>query len=319
MRALMNWLQGLWRRYNASPRRRVLELGLIGLSFALMIRILIASLSQINRTEIHFNFMPVPLALSAVALSVIGGTLGWSHIVRALHPDIAYTEAVRYHLLSVAAKYFPGFGWQQVSKMIQLNRSGVSLKSSALPVALELSLLIVSGFFVAFFCIISLPMQVNLFSTQSILVLGLCALGAIILAPLLATRWVVLHHQSETPNQGYVRILLNLFISELLLAVSWICLGAGLWFTSLIFYNTPDYNFGYFVLTTIISFMVSLAVIFVPNGFGIREVTLTLLLQVIIPEAAAVACALMFRFIIVLVEVACLSPVPFLMRRKRSM
>jgi hypothetical protein len=219
-----------------------------------MIRLLIASLTQISQADIHFSGMPILFAATLTFLSAVCGTLGWAHIIRALHPNIAYAEAIRTHLLSVTTKYFPGFGWQQVSKVVQLTRNGVSLKSAALPVTLELSLVVISGAMIGSLCFVTMPVQRVFFSTQAITALGILSLIIFFLTPFLIAKWAVRRQANGVPSENYVRISIHLLIAQILLAVSWIFLGIGLWFTSRIFYETSSSDITYFIFSTVLDF-----------------------------------------------------------------
>jgi uncharacterized membrane protein YbhN (UPF0104 family) len=161
-----------------------------------------------------------------------------------------------------------------------------------------------------------MPVQRVFFSTQAITALGILSLIIFFLTPFLIAKWSVRRQAIGVPSENYVRISIHLLIAQILLAISWIFLGIGLWFTSRIFYETSSSDITYFIFSTVLGFLVSLAVVFVPNGWGVREVTLAVLLQPVLPSAIAVACSIMFRLIVVLVEIACIVPLPVLIYRK---
>jgi glycosyltransferase 2 family protein len=314
MSGLSRRLRALWHAYNNNPRRHVLEAGLIGLSFLLMARALAGSLSQLNLSDIQFDVRAFLSALILTFLSVLGGTLGWAHIVRAWNPKTPYLAAIRYHLISMAAKYLPGFGWQQVSKVVQLNRGGASLALSALPVTLELAIVIIAGAIIGALCFTVAPNPISPWPPTTVVTLILFSLVAFIALPLFFSSWI---SRKAGYVSNYVAILLNLFAAEALIVLSWLFLGVGLWFTSRIFYETSYVDIPYFITSVVIGFIVSLAVIFVPNGWGVRELTLSVLLQAVIPSSIAVVSSIMFRVVIVMVEISFILPILMLKFRRR--
>jgi len=284
------------------------------LSFLLMARALAGSLSQLNRSDIQFDVRSFLYALALTFLSVLGGTLGWAHIIRAWYPKTPYLAAIRYHLISIAAKYLPGFGWQQVSKVVQLNRGGASLALAALPVTLELATVIITGTIIGALCFVVAPNPISPWPPATIVTLVLFSLIAFIALPLLFSSWI---SRKADHASSYAAILLNLLVAEMFIIASWIFLGIGLWFTSRIFYDTSYLDIPFFVTSVVIGFIVSLAVIFVPNGWGVRELTLSFLLQVVVPSSIAVVTSIMFRVIIVMVEISFILPVLLLKLRQR--
>jgi glycosyltransferase 2 family protein len=314
MSDLSRRLRAVWRAYNSNPRRHVLEAGLIGFSFFLMARALAASFSQINQPDLQFDVPSFLCALALTFLSVLGGTLGWAHIIRAWYPETAYLAAIRYHLVSIAAKYLPGFGWQQVSKVIQLNRGGASLSVAALPVTFELAIVIMTGMIVGALCFVVAPNPISPWPLTTVVTLIVFSLVAFIMLPLYFSSWI---SRRAGHVSIYAAILLNLLAAETFIVASWIFLGIGLWFTSRIFYETSYVDLPYFVTSVVVGFIVSLAVIFVPNGWGVRELTLSFLLQAVVPSSIAVVASIMFRVVIVMVEMAFILPVLMLKFRHR--
>jgi hypothetical protein len=306
MSGLSHRLRAVWQAYNNNPRRHVLEVGLIGLSFLLMGRALVGSLSQVDQPNLEFDVPSFLYALVLTFLSVLGGTLGWAHIVRAWYPETAYLAAIHYHLVSIAAKYLPGFGWQQVSKVVQLNRGGTSLAVATLPVTLELAVVIITGVIVGALCFFLVPSHTSSWPPETILALVVFSLVAFVTLPLFFSKWT---SRKASHVSNFVAILLNLLVAEAFIVASWIFLGIGLWFTSRIFYETSYVDIPYFVIAVVIGFIVSLAVVIVPNGWGVRELTLSFLLQAVVPPSIAVSASIMFRAVIVMVETSFVFPV----------
>ncbi len=112
-------------------------------------RSLVLNLSQFKTVHVQFDWISLVIGLLLAWVAMWMGTFAWGEILRASHPDVPYRDAINYDLVSLAAKYLPGFGWQQVSKVFQLHRGGVSARQTWQPVALEFVLVILIGLAIA--------------------------------------------------------------------------------------------------------------------------------------------------------------------------
>lgn len=302
MSPLGGQLRVLWQKYNSNPRRHILESVFIGLSLVLIMRALVVSLTQINESDIRFDAAPIPIALAATLLSILGGALGWAHIVRALSPKTSYAQAIRYHLISIAVKYLPGFGWQQVSKVVQLNRNDISLPLATLHVTLEMALIIITGAITGALCFVLSQSSKLLWPSADVIELLIFSLGILIFFPILSSAWI---NKRIEHDLDHVQLALNLLVAEMFIVSSWIFLGLGLWSTSRVLYDTGYADIPYVILSVAIGFILSLVIIFVPNGWGVRELILSALLQSILPTSASIATSIIFRGVVIIVEVAC--------------
>jgi hypothetical protein len=132
-------------KVSSSKWWRSIGILLILVSLGLMGRALALNLAQFKAVQIKFNLISLLISLLLVWIAVWMGAFAWGEIVRALHPNVPYWDAINYHLVSIAAKYLPGLGWQQASKLLQLYRGGVPGSQTWQSVALELILVIMVG------------------------------------------------------------------------------------------------------------------------------------------------------------------------------
>lgn len=271
-----------------------------------MLRALVSSLEQI---DLNFQFDVLSLAISLLftLIAFWMGAFAWAGIIRSLNPQIPYLLAIKYHLLAITAKYVPGFGWQQVSKAFQLSRGGVPVSQTWQPVALELALVILTGLAVA---------AQTLYLTESTIFGQIVAPGlklgisiflwaACAILPFVALR-TVNREISMRAIRG--KNVLHLWIAELFDIVGWITFGAALWFIVRGMAPIPLETLPYCVITLIVSFMVGFAVIVAPNGLGVRELTMSTLLQVILPIHLSITVALLSRVILVAAEFLAVCP-----------
>ena len=271
-------------------------------------RTLTMSLAQFKTVPIQFNMISLLIGQLLVWIAVWMGTFAWGEILRALHPDVPYRDAINYHLVSLAAKYLPGFGWQQVSKVFQLHRGGVSAKRTWQPVALELVLVILVG----------LALTVQLLSSTREAVFGLTAAPGLKLG-LAVLLWmscavipvVVLmftSKQSSKPTR-VKEFLLHLWFAELLDLGGWLALGLSLWFIIRGMAPLSINVINYCIISLILAYLAGLVIVFVPYGLGVREAVMYTMLQRVLPVSLSIIVALIFRIVTVLAELLGVSPI----------
>lgn len=288
-----------WKNFESSVWYRVAQIGVIALSLGLMLRTLLSPLSQVASGDLHLDAIALLIGLLLTWAAFGMGTLAWAEIVQALQPEIPYLRAIEYHLLSVVTKYLPGVGWQQVSKAIQLHRGGVPVSRTWAPVSLELALLVLTGLATALqtltFVHITIPrLQFGweAYWGIALVVWILCA----------TTPFVVRGLAQVTTPAGARRFVFHLYLAELFDLGGWLVFGAGLWFIGKGVAALPLQVLPYCVLALTVSMIVALVVIIVPNGYGIRELTMSTLLQAILPPPASITVALLSRVVLVMAE-----------------
>jgi glycosyltransferase 2 family protein len=307
MNDAVTYLAAHWRRFRSSIWARVAEFVIIGLSLILMISSLARNLNQVDLTTVQLNPWLLILATLVTSAAVWLGALAWVQIVQAFRPSTAKSFAIRAHMLSLAVKYLPGVGWQQVSKTMQLSEVGSNWRGSVAPVMLELALVLVTGFGVMTLLMPWLPPQLHwaakLITVQPVLLLfswGLC-----IMLPFVAFN---LFSRNTLQRVDVRRFLFHTFLAEVLLAISWFIFGVHLWLLVGSFTATTLALLPYMVFTLILSFIVSLAIVVVPNGVFVREFFMYSMLGMVCPVGISVICATLSRVVLVVSEIMCAFP-----------
>jgi hypothetical protein len=259
---------------------RVIGILFILLSLGLMGRNLVLNLSQLKTVQIQFNLISLLIGLFLA---------------------LQYRDAINYHLVSIAAKYLPGLGWQQASKLYQLYQGGVPTSQTWQSATVELILIVVVGLTVAIQLIIAIGWNIpGWLSTPGfrMSVAGLlwvcCAVAPIVVLQLTKKR-----NSRLKVRKGF---LLHLWFAELLDIVGWLTHGLALWFiiggvTHLSLDLIPNS-----IITLIISFIGGLAIIFVPNGFGVREAIMFTILQGFLPISLSILVAIIFRIVSIVAD-----------------
>lgn len=306
------WVRTAWARFQSSFWRRTLEVALVIVALALMVRALAASLSQLDISNLRIDLPSLLIAVFITLVTVWIGAFAWGAIVRALHPEVPYLTAVQQHLLSLPTKYLPGFGWQQVSKAVQLHRSGISMDRTAVAVLIEIGLVILTGLATAAqllgYAQDRIP-GLTLDPTFHFFVTTLLWL-ACLLAPLILFRLAMRSRSSSVERN---RLVLYLWLAELLQIIAWLTFGSALWFTARTIVPLSIDVLPYCIVTLIVSFIVSLLIFIVPNGIGVRELTMSTLLQVITSVPLSITLAVMSRVVLVVAEF--LGALPILFKR----
>ncbi|MFD7706351.1 lysylphosphatidylglycerol synthase domain-containing protein [Streptomyces sp. NPDC059785] len=240
----------------------------------------------------------LPLLVAAVVANVAGLVLAvhaWRVLIPGDHP-VKGLYAAKIYFLGQLSKYIPGRVWGVLTHVAHGRAVGVPGAQMTSAYVLSLALTILTGTGVALLAApAALPGQWPWLTLPALLFL------ACVVRPALATRPVgalarLLRRPVEPPPDGAVR-------RAMLLAVAaWLVSGAHLWFIVLALGAEPWAGMGAavgaFALATVVS---SLALI-VPDGWGVRELTITAALATVLPSAEAATAALASRLVCVLAE-----------------
>jgi uncharacterized membrane protein YbhN (UPF0104 family) len=220
------------------------------------------------------------------------------------HP-LDFRSGIRIHVAANLAKYLPGYGWQVLGKAYLSRQVGVPGGPIAASMALELLSILVTGLLLVVLLFPLTPF-VPLMENLRYVALSLAAVAAIaflLLLPRLA-RWtagkiVAWRHWTLGSRTDWNRIGLVI----LLIFLTWILLGAGFWFTVLSVSPLSFYDLPTCIFALALSFVISLAVILVPGGIGVRESAITFFLSTIVPAPTAAAIAILARLVLIVSEV----------------
>ncbi|MGY0070350.1 lysylphosphatidylglycerol synthase domain-containing protein [Streptomyces sp. QTS137] len=240
----------------------------------------------------------VPLLVAAVLTNVAGLVLA-VHAWRVLIPGdhgVRGLYAAKVYFLGQLSKYIPGRVWGVLTHVAHGRAAGVPAAQMTSAYVLSLGLTLLTGTGVA---LLAAPAAMP--GNWLWLLLPALALVSCVLRPALITRPLTalasrFRGPVEAPGDGTVR-------RAMLLAVaSWLVSGVHLWFVVLALgapvWPSLGTAVGAFALATVVS---SLALI-VPDGWGVRELTITAALATVLPGGTAVTAALASRLVCVLAE-----------------
>ncbi|MCX4683873.1 lysylphosphatidylglycerol synthase domain-containing protein [Kitasatospora purpeofusca] len=248
----------------------------------------------------------VPLLLAALAANV-GGLVLAVHAWRVLVPappgsapgtpgPVRGLLAARIYFLGQLSKYLPGRVWGVVTHVTHGRAVGVPAAAMTSAYLLSLALTVLTGACVSLFAAPAvLPGQ------WFWLVLPVLGLLACLARPALATGPVVAlarlaRRTVEPPPEAAVRRAIALAVA------SWLVSGLHLWFLAVALgapaVSSAGPGIGAFALATVVS---SLAVV-VPDGWGVRELTIAAALATALPGGTAATAAVASRVVCVVAE-----------------
>nr|WP_290667134.1 hypothetical protein [Ardenticatena sp.] len=245
--------------------------------------------------EWHWPFFVI--AWGSTFAAVWLGALGWWYTVRILFSsvDFSFWQAAEIHLKSNLAKYLPGYAWQLVGKAYLARRHAIPSRILSLAMILELVTIMGSGAVLAagatFF--VALPQISMLFAG----IRGIGA-GSLLLLGGLPVGWRWGKKQWDLPSFHWKYYLFAIFS----MTVGWICFGFGFWALAASFQSLAWNVLPTFLFAIVGAFSISLAVLFVPGGIGVRESVMTFLLSPLLGPSAAALVATMSRLLLISCE-----------------
>jgi len=252
--------------------------------------------------------MSWPALLISFALTLICVILGgpvWNLVLGSLGHDLGLRASMRTQLQANAAKYLPGLAWQILGKAYLTRRQGVPTQVVGIALALEFVLLFVTGIFLAALLIpisyMKLPWVPSYAPALRFLILLIMAL-IIAGLPWLARAWTTYARRRKWSRWEMEVQPRAIWSASGLLMAAWLLLGLSFHLLVTAVYPVEWQALPISIFSLIISFLTSLAVIFIPNGIGIREGLMAYLMGTIVPPAPASVIALLARLLLVICE-----------------
>jgi len=285
-------------------------------------------LAIIGRATLHYahelqpylaGLRPAPL-LAALVVCVIYRVLnsaGWVGVLRAMHQPMPLTRGMRLWLLAESARWLPGSVWGFCSRVFAARKNGVppAIASASLP--LELLLTIAAWALVAAGGLLLSGRSIEWSHLVSPRILIIAASAGFTLATALAI-CVFAFPQSRiaTKIRGLLAELATLRTLALRPAL---LVGVALFYTALCCLNGLAFHLviramtdAPLDLTALIGinacgWLIGFFAIGAPGGIGVREATSAFLLSSMIPLPAAIAASILWRLVLIVDEVLCLT------------
>ena len=295
----------------AMPRkvRVIVAVVVVGLCFYYLGNSLWRGMQQVDLSQLRVRAGPLLLALGLYTASTLIGGLCWSLILEGLGQRRPLRANVKVHLRANIAKYLPGYAWQILGKAYLCGQQGLPAWTVGLGIGLEFLCVILTGIWVALLTVPDLWLHGW----------GLSALavwrwpGASVLAVLLIGFPHVLAYALSHAagwRQRPTGITIHgapLRMMLLLMILAWFILGLALYSLVTALYPLPAADLPAVTFSWAASAILSLVVIFVPMGIGVKEGVLTFLLGHSLPAALAAVVAVLARVVSIVSEALCFA------------
>jgi len=212
-------------------------------------------------------------------------------------------------------KYIPGIGWQVGGKFYMSQRMLENRKAVAWGMTMEYGLLFAGGTALS---IASIPWVSKNLQIEPILAIGdhlgiiwpqIVALIISLFTPLL------LHTLTKFVTKSQVN-LAPMFLCMATILSGWYLLSLALSLLGSSIIGEAGPPFALYSLAVPVSFMFGLLVIFIPNGFGVRESTMAFILHWALQPGVSVLVALLARLCIAIAELLAFGLISIIEKRQ---
>lgn len=239
-----------------------------------------------------WEFRPLPFlaAFLIFGLALALTLLGWGHLMSRLGVRQLWRKHVRIYCVTNLAQRLPGVFWHVLGRMAMYQREGVAKRTVAVVSGLELLLMILAGLVVS---LLMLPLMApTRFNRPELLLAGLL-LGLVSLHPrvigFLLDRLKVTGAHVRGVRYRDTTFLVAVY------AIVWLLGGLILFGIIMALYPLPAHTLPSVIGAWSLSGILASVATFTPSGFGLRELSLTVLLTPLMPAGMAAVIAIATR------------------------
>jgi len=282
-----------------SRRRSVIQALIVLLILVFWGRELAKNWESFKTFPWHFNWLPILLALLVRFVQMILNATIWWRALALADARIPYRTGLSMFLTTQLARYLPGGIWGVVGRFVVGKEAGVSNRSMAASIGLEMGLQILSGsVFLLFALLLRQDMDVERYVLIGVMV---AVVAVMVLSPpvfsfLINTGLKLLKKPPLTMHFTYTNMLV-LFLARL---VSHSLVGWGYYLFIQGLTDMPLNNGPLIIFSYVGSWLIGYLSILVPMGIGVREGVLALLLTGNLSFALITASAIGYRVLIAL-------------------
>lgn len=294
--AFVSWIGDYFRHLWQKWQKHV-QLALVLFVVSYLGSLLYKNWQSLARYHWELDYYSLAISLVPLVISVWLGALGWGKVLRTLEPDVGWSAITSVWMFSLWGKYLPaGTVWYVAGRMVLCDRYKIKKRHASVSILLEFVLVMVSCSVVF---LISLPFwQSDGPVGRGLTVLGVMLLGLLILYPPVLERTTNLLARMMRRESIHLQLRYRDTLSLLMPYLAfWLSLGTAFYLLCSSIYPTPASFLQLVVLsgTFAASWLIGFLAIFAPNGLGIREGTLTLLLSLYMPVPVAIVVSLLSR------------------------
>ncbi len=291
---LVEWRTRLGRVKRHPKLERAAGSALVAVSAAFLSLYVIKSWPEIRPYLSHINLWLLAAGQLCTLVALFLGALMWALIQQGAGLGFSWQEGIAIHLKSGITKYIPGYAWQYLSKAYLSRKRNAPAKNIMLAMLTELILLIIGGVALAavWGTVTSYRQQIfESIPTGGWWFIAVVSVLGAALAIVLFSRLTAINRQIHS------------WAALGLAFLGWMVLALAAWLIARSVYPVPIRELSQFVPALVFSSIISLLVIFVPGGLGVRETALAFLLSGSLPMAIAVLVSILVRLSIIIAEV----------------
>lgn len=277
-------------------RRKLLPVFFIAFSAIIITRIVIGNWATL--TNYDWQVQPHWLLIAVMVFFVDFSLSIWVWhllVVRFAHYNNFY-RTTKIYLYANLSRRIPGMVWYIASRAVLYQEVGINKTQTSLLSALELALFTISGFVVTLFTLPfwTGPSTILSPTAQLWVLIFMIPLSILLVHPAtLNALWKKFNRSSPPPNLRWQDTITWLFIY----VFTWILGGIVLWAIVNFLYPLPSSSFVSVIGMWSLSGTISLVGFLTISVFGLREITLTLLLTQLLPLPVTIIIAIIVRLL----------------------
>ena len=312
--------------------KKIVSIILIGAIFGFLLWNILQNWGVVRAFPWHFNTIDVVLLVIVSFLIYPIDAFSWHRIVNALGANTNYLTNLKIWVFSNAARFIPGVVWQYAGRVYLANRSGIPKLISTTALILEALFTVgVAALLVAVTVMFGmLPFQLDGVRNLLMPLIMISALTVTVVLFALSnerfanrilsfnlTRSLINKFVGKQNRLARIRlspVIIPVIIVSFLL--QFIAGGSALFF---LVRNAVDLSLALYPLFIGIyafAWLSGYLTFFSPSGLGIQDLVLAALLSLYMPFAIASVVAIIFRVLLLVVEVSTLLVIPLLLRKK---
>ena len=296
-------LDSFWNSLNSAYQnqktRRYMFFVILLVSIGFIALALITNWNEFSSQEINFDYRYIILAVIIYPAGMLPTAFSWHTLLRTIGIRLPFRTNLRIFSLSALPRHIPGFVWYISSRSLLYKEENIGAGRIVTASAADIILLALTGFLSALMLLVSgigISQEISTVRTGALIALPILLL--LIISITLVNRLLPYFLQrrgvSEIPqiHQGY------LVITLLVMFIAWAGGGLILFVLSQAIYPLSWSFYPAMIGAWGAAGAVSLTIGIGIQGLGIREITLSAILSLIMPPVIAIILAVVFRLVL---------------------
>ena len=293
----IRWGKGAIRKVRNPKLERLIGVVILVGALCFLAIVLFRSWEEIRPYLSHIDIRLLVIGQLLTIFALLFGGIMWHLIQKSSGLNLTRWGSLSIQFTSGITKYIPGYAWQYLSKAYLSKKNGATGQRIAFAMFTEFILLVAGGIILAS---LSAWMFGNMWGINLLVprwgwpLLSGVALGCVCLWILWGKRLKILDLNLADQFQLLVALLVGV--------LGWILFALASWIIAQSLYPVTLNEFPQFVFALVFSSIVSILVIVVPGGIGIREATLAALLVGALPFSVGVVVSILVRVSVIVAE-----------------